>query len=905
MADGSIRVNTTLDTKPAKADLKKLEQECEKTARKIEKVGEKVKTAFTGGNGMEKLGQDCENAAAKIGEVGKTAQAVFTGMSKSQLESAFKKANKELLKTEEQLAAVDTKIAEVQAETDRMLPGATTASQTKNLLEMEEAQIAPLTSQRDQLTAKAAEYRRQMEGITAEINKQTQAEAAQKALKTTGKQAAADAEWVAKINSQKQYDAALTSIRAKMSAIEHQAARIAQETGRPVSGLLQQDAEYQKLSRRLSLLTSQTREFGTAGKNAAKKTKVEMSSADKTMQKFGNTLKRGIKKVGKMALAVLGIRAAFMAVRRATTAYLESNKELSNQMTALWNVAGQAIGPVVELIIKAVSTAVNWINSLVKALTGVDLVAKANAAALAKQANATVDAANAARQLAGFDEMNKLTDNSSSAGSTGGTTTGTFDANIAFDIPGFLEKIKGQILAGDWYGVGKTLGESLMNAIEEIDWKTLGTNIGNAIVNAAQVALGFILSIDPLTILKKSATFFSGFMDGISKKLQEMDWQEVGSDIIDFLEKGALAALILSNPLVTIIAAMFSPEGTDFTNSFAELAGTVMGALAGALVGAVTGIAEKIKETWTKIKNYFSEYVDWEGTPGDIIKGLWNGIIDALKTAGTWIYNNIWVPFRDGFKKAFGINSPSTKMAEFGGYLIDGLKNGIGNVWNSIKEKFTAFKDSVKSWFDDRKTNFKDWGTGLITNLKNGIGNIWNSIKEKFTNAKDKLVDWATTLKEKGKNAGTKFIDGLKNGFNDLKTKLKEPINALIGMIEKAINWIIEKMNKLSWKVPDWVPAIGGKTFGFNLQKVSIPRLAKGGIVNNPGRGVLATVGEAGAEAVLPLENNTEWMDILADKINAVGQKIVVPIYLNGRKIAEEVIDLTQKRNFATNGGAI
>ena len=86
---------------------------------------------------------------------------------------------------------------------------------------------------------------------------------------------------------------------------------------------------------------------------------------------------------------------------------------------------------------------------------------------------------------------------------------------------------------------------------------------------------------------------------------------------------------------------------------------------------------------------------------------------------------------------------------------------------------------------------------------------------------------------------------------------------------------------------------------------LSIPKLAKGGIVNNPGRGVLATVGEAGAEAVLPLENNTEWMDILADKINAVGQKIVVPIYLNGRKIAEEVIDLTQKRNFATNGGAI
>jgi hypothetical protein len=60
--------------------------------------------------------------------------------------------------------------------------------------------------------------------------------------------------------------------------------------------------------------------------------------------------------------------------------------------------------------------------------------------------------------------------------------------------------------------------------------------------------------------------------------------------------------------------------------------------------------------------------------------------------------------------------------------------------------------------------------------------------------------------------------------------------------------------------------------------------------------------GEAGAEAVLPLENNTGWMDILAEKINAGAQKLVVPIYLNGRKIAEEVIDITNKRNFATNG---
>ena len=78
-----------------------------------------------------------------------------------------------------------------------------------------------------------------------------------------------------------------------------------------------------------------------------------------------------------------------------------------------------------------------------------------------------------------------------------------------------------------------------------------------------------------------------------------------------------------------------------------------------------------------------------------------------------------------------------------------------------------------------------------------------------------------------------------------------------------------------------------------------IPKLAVGGIVNRPGKGVPAIIGEAGAEAVLPLENNTEWMDVLAEKI---GGNVTIPIYLGGKKIAEYVVDLQKKQAFAKNG---
>ena len=76
--------------------------------------------------------------------------------------------------------------------------------------------------------------------------------------------------------------------------------------------------------------------------------------------------------------------------------------------------------------------------------------------------------------------------------------------------------------------------------------------------------------------------------------------------------------------------------------------------------------------------------------------------------------------------------------------------------------------------------------------------------------------------------------------------------------------------------------------------------LARGGIVNRPGRGVPAIIGEAGAEAVLPLENNTEWMDILADKIG--GGTVTIPINLDGKRIATYIVDIQKKKAFATNG---
>lgn len=96
-------------------------------------------------------------------------------------------------------------------------------------------------------------------------------------------------------------------------------------------------------------------------------------------------------------------------------------------------------------------------------------------------------------------------------------------------------------------------------------------------------------------------------------------------------------------------------------------------------------------------------------------------------------------------------------------------------------------------------------------------------------------------------------------GFRDF---WKGFINILIG----GVNALIKGLNKISIDIPDWVPEYGGGKLGFNIPL--IPKLAKGGIVD---KATLAMVGEAGKEAVMPLERNTQWIDQLAEKLSAKG----------------------------------
>ena len=128
-----------------------------------------------------------------------------------------------------------------------------------------------------------------------------------------------------------------------------------------------------------------------------------------------------------------------------------------------------------------------------------------------------------------------------------------------------------------------------------------------------------------------------------------------------------------------------------------------------------------------------------------------------------------------------------------------------------------------------------------LENLKT----IWDGVKQVFDGIIDFIRGVFTGDWERAWNGIVEIFEGV---FGALEGIAKGPINGIISLLNlliDAINWAIDGINSISFDVPDWVPGIGGQTYGFNIPNIpNIPYLAKGGILS---RGS-AVVGEAGPE---------------------------------------------------------
>ena len=280
-----------------------------------------------------------------------------------------------------------------------------------------------------------------------------------------------------------------------------------------------------------------------------------------------------------------------------------------------------------------------------------------------------------------------------------------------------------------------------------------------------------------------------------------------------------------------------------------------------------------ITEKWGSVRDWFTSNVKPKFT-----KVYWDNLFETMKTSlsnklsesrTTMInaWNNIRDYFNTNIAPKFTIGYWTGKFDTVRAGLATKLgeaRTTMMNAWNSIRDYFTtniAPKFTSAYWsgkFDAIRAGL----SAKLSEARTTVINGWNSVRNYYTN-----------------NIAPKFTKSFwTTKFNTIKDGAKAAFNGVISVIETAVNSIVNKVNTVSWKIPDWVPKYGGSKFGFNLKTVKIPRLATGGIAVNS---TLANIGENGKEAILPLENNTGWMDTLADKIaarNSSPSKIVLKV---------------------------
>ena len=252
-----------------------------------------------------------------------------------ELKTVQKEADK-LTAKEEKVKETFTAEREIDSQVDKRY------SHGDEINKQEAQALAQIKAQQEELNQKTQEYNAMLEQANAKLQQQQAIAQASKELDGAIKSEAV----LDKITTQEQYNSLLEETKAKMAAIEDRARQIAEANGVSYDALLAANPTYQKLSDTMGVLTSTTREFKSEAEEAGESAKRSFKKAKNEAHGLDSSIKKGIKTLSRMALAVFGVRGAYSLVRRAVSACLQGNEELNNKMTAIWSTLGTIMEPV-------------------------------------------------------------------------------------------------------------------------------------------------------------------------------------------------------------------------------------------------------------------------------------------------------------------------------------------------------------------------------------------------------------------------------------------------------------------------------------------------------------------------------------------------------------------------------
>lgn len=289
-----------------------------------------------------------------------------------------------------------------------------------------------------------------------------------------------------------------------------------------------------------------------------------------------------------------------------------------------------------------------------------------------------------------------------------------------------------------------------------------------------------------------------------------------------------------------------------------------------------SGFVQILSDIWNEygqtLVDNISSFVD---TTVSLFQKIWDDVIDPIVTPFLEMLSWLW-------------EKHLKKLIENLGEFIMKLINGALEIYNKFIAPIVSFLLDIlaPAWSTYTSFLIGVLGTGLAF-----VSDIFSSIIKILGGVIDFIVGIFTLNWKKAWNGVVSIFKGIIDGLVGI---IKYPINLIID----AINSFIAGLNKI--QIPDWVPVVGG--MGFHIDK--IPKLAKGGIINMPGRGIPvggAIAGERGQEGVLPL-TDSQQMAILGE---AIGKYITINANItntmNGRIISRELQKVQNDSDFAYN----
>lgn len=317
--------------------------------------------------------------------------------------------------------------------------------------------------------------------------------------------------------------------------------------------------------------------------------------------------------------------------------------------------------------------------------------------------------------------------------------------------------------------------------------------------------------------------------------------------VVDWIKENWQAMLLfLVNPLAGIFKYCY-----DHFEGFRNFVDGIVQAV----VGYFSGLWESIKTTFSEIATWVNEnvfqpiveffqpviqfFTDAWAIIQELAAGCWELIKAVWSVVSTWFNENIVQPVRDFFTG-----------------LWDSISTAASSAWEAIKGVWAA----VSGWFNSTIVQpVSNFFTNMWNKLKSGASSAWNGIKNVFAPVADWFKEKFSVAWQKVKDVfstGGKIFDGIKEG---IENAFKTVVNAIIRGINKVIAIPFNAINTTLDKIRN-VSIAGISPFSGLISRFTVPQiptLATGGVLK---RGQLGLLEGSGAEAVVPLERNRQWI---------------------------------------------